>query len=370
MISFPIIPSGLLTAIATLLCTLIPPVVAQTGPGGPDGGAAAVDAATREQVIRVAIARLKEAYVLPDVADRMEADLKRRLAAREYDRVTSAPDFAEKLAADLRSVSRDLHLQVIHDPNGLALPEKDAAGNVRITPADRRRGALINFGFERLERLRGNIGYLKLRGFAPPAIGGETAAAAMNFLANTDALIVDLRENGGGDPSMVALLLSYLFDPEPVHLNDIYTRIGERTQQYWTLPYVPGQRYGVGKPVFVLTSRHTVSAAEEYAYNLKTLKRGTVVGEVTAGGANPSELFRLTDHFGIFVPTGRAVNPITKTNWEGTGVTPDIVVPASDALRIAQIEALSRLQSVETDENLKRQLGQRADELRKMPATN
>jgi C-terminal processing protease CtpA/Prc len=169
--------------------------------------------------------------------------------------------------------------------------------------------------------------------FADPQLCGATAAAAMNFLAGTRAIIFDLRANGGGDPAMVALLSSYLF-AEPTHLNDLWERKTGTTQQFWTLPYVPGRRMD-GKPVYVLTSHRTFSGAEEFAYNLKNLKRATIVGEVTGGGAHPVSPHRIDDHFVIGVPFARAVNPISKTNWEGTGVEPDVKVAAADALDTA-----------------------------------
>src|SRR4029079_14564144 len=180
-----------------------------------------------------------------------------------------------------------------------------------------------------------------LRGFQPAQFGAETVVAAMNFVANTDALIVDLRRNGGGDPSMVSLISSYLFGSEPVHLNDLYFRPDDSTRQWWTLQYVPGKRYGDKKPVYVLTSNRTFSAAEEFTYNLKNLKRATIVGETTGGGAHPGGMRRIGEHFGMFIPTGRAINPISKTNWEGTGVKPDVDVPADQALKVAHIAALN-----------------------------
>ena len=167
----------------------------------------------------------------------------------------------------------------------------------------------------------------------------------MNFLGNVDAIIFDLRDNGGGDPKMVALISTYLFD-QPTHLNDIYNRKEDATTQFWTLPYVPGKRLA-GKPVFVLTSKYTFSAAEEFAYNLKNLKRGTIIGETTGGGAHPVSGQRIDDHFMIGVPSGRAVNPISKTNWEGTGVEPDIKVPANQALEVAKEKALEEIRKDE-----------------------
>jgi C-terminal processing protease CtpA/Prc len=199
----------------------------------------------------------------------------------------------------------------------------------------------MNCGFEKVEILSGNVGYLKFDMFADPDVCGPTVVAAMNFVANVDAIIFDLRENGGGDPKMVALVSTYLFS-KPTHLNDLWERKGESTSQDWTLPYVPGKRLD-GKPAFVLTSKQTFSGAEEFTYNLKNLKRATIVGETTGGGAHPVSGHRIDDHFMIGVPFAKAVNPISKTNWEGTGVEPDVKVSAADALAMAQKLAAEKL---------------------------
>jgi C-terminal processing protease CtpA/Prc len=193
-----------------------------------------------------------------------------------------------------------------------------------------------------VERLPGNVGYIDLRSFSPASVATDKAAEAMNSVADTDALLIDLRQNGGGDPAMVALMISYLLEGEPVHLNDFVGRDGSVQQQFWTSKEVAGTRYA-GKDVYVLTSGFTFSAAEEFAYNLANLKRATLVGETTGGGANPVTFFELDERFRISVPTGRARNPITMTNWEGTGVTPDIAVPAKLALHTAHLAALTKL---------------------------
>jgi hypothetical protein len=198
-----------------------------------------------------------------------------------------------------------------------------------------------NFGFARVERLAGNIGYVDLRGFMPPALAGETATAAINFLASADAVIFDLRQNGGGDPAMVAFITSYLVGPQPVHLNDFYSRPGNETRQSWTLPYVPGRRL-TGKDVYILTSARTFSGAEEFTYNLKHLKRAIVVGETTGGGAHTVAGRRINELFVIAVPSGRPINAVTKSNWEGVGVEPDVKVAAEHALKVAHLMALDK----------------------------
>ena len=307
-----------------------------------------VDAATRKAVVDAVLAELNESYVFPEVAKQMETAIRSRASRGEYDAVALGPVFADLLTLHLQEISRDKHLHV--DYSVEPIPQRTARAEPTADEIERyKRGAARgNFGFERLERLPGNVGYMDLRGFADATLAGETAAAAMNFLANTDVLIVDLRKNGGGDPAMVALLCSYLFSEEPVHLNDLYFRPSNETRQYWTLPFVPGPRYA-GKDVYVLTSGRTFSGAEEFAYNMKTQKRATLVGEVTGGGANPGGGHRLAAHFSMFVPTGRAINPITKTNWEGTGVEPDVKVPADIALETAHIAALEKLKAAEKD---------------------
>lgn len=179
--------------------------------------------------------------------------------------------------------------------------------------------------------------HLKLRCFADAGAAGATAIAAMNFLGGSDALIFDLRANGGGTPSMISSCSSYLF--EPTHLNSFYIRKEDETKQFWTQAYVPGPRLAK-VPVFVLTSSRTFSGAEEFSYNLKNTKRGTIVGETTGGGAHPVRGYKVEGYdVTVAVPFGRAINPISGTNWEGKGVEPDIAVPADQALDVAYAKA-------------------------------
>jgi hypothetical protein len=291
-----------------------------------------VDAATRARVIDGAIAKLNEFYVSPDLAKAMAEAVRSRQKRGEYDSVTDGQAFATMLTQNFQDVSHDKHLRVDFSP--VPLPENPPPRNPAADPEFRKQMERMNCGFDKAEVLPGNIGYLKFDMFADPDVCGPTAVAAMNFLANVDAIIFDLRENGGGDPKMVALIATYLFS-EPTHVNDLWERKGDVTTQFWTLPYVPGKRLD-GKPAYVLTSARTFSGAEEFCYDLKNLKRATIVGETTGGGAHPVSGHRIDAHFMIGVPYAKAINPISKTNWEGTGVEPDVKVAAADALSTAE----------------------------------
>ncbi len=325
---------------ALLLLTLAIQLASAQQSGGqqPDG---TIDAATRTQIIESISKRLNEAYVFPEVAKKMDTSLRERVAKKEYDQITSSRTFAETLTKDLQAVSKDKHLRVrySHEPLPVRQPRREPSAEER--EEQRREMSWMNHGFNKVERLPGNIGYIEFRGFFDPELGAATLAAAMNFVSTTDALIIDLRKNGGGSPEMVALVCSYLFGADPVHLNDLYWREGDRTDEFWTRKEVAGKRY-LNKDVYVLTSKRTFSGAEEFTYNLKNLKRATIIGETTGGGAHPGGGFRINEHFNVFVPTGRAISPITKTNWEGTGVKPDIEVPADQALLVARLTAMKK----------------------------
>jgi hypothetical protein len=212
-------------------------------------------------VIEQSLVHVRASYVFPEVGVAMEKAIRERVERGEYERVDSAPALAARLTTDLQAVSRDKHLRVVHSASGGRGPERRSAAAAG--EADSR------FGFVDVKRLAGNVGYIDLRSFSPSRLAAGKAAEAMNSIADTDALLIDLRQNGGGDPSMVALLISYLVDDQPIHLNDFVGRDGEVQQQFWTSPDVPGKRYA-GKDVYVLTSTFTFSAAEEFAYNSPT----------------------------------------------------------------------------------------------------
>lgn len=330
----------------------------EPGPRGPDGP---ITTALRDGAIDALLRALDEKYVFPEKAAAAKKAVQARRKRGEYSSIATGHALATALTAHVNEVLKDAHFHVRFSLE--ALPERERAEEP--SPEEvAEEVALersVNGGIEKVERLPGNIGLVEVRSFAFPRRGYEAAAAAMSFVSETDALIIDIRRNGGGDPDMVAALSTYFF-AEPVHLNDLYFRPENSTRQYWTFPGAPGKRY-TGREIYVLTSKRTGSAAEEFAYNLQQLKRATLLGEVTWGGAHPGGLVRLNDHFAAFVPSGRAINPITKTNWEGTGVKPDIEAPAEDALRLAQIEILRKRIPAEKAPERKRALEDRLREL-------
>jgi retinol-binding protein 3 len=308
-------------------------------PGGAVVENVKLDGSERQHVIDGVTKTLKESYVYPDLAQKMESAIRENQKRGRYDSIVDPDAFANRLTKDLQEVSHDKHLSLNFSP--VKLPPEGQNPSPDEQAQFRKMLERTNCAFEKVEVLPRNIGYLKFNAFADPTICGPTAVAAMNFLAHVDAIIFDLRENGGGDPKMVAMMSTYLFD-KPTHLNDLYNRKDDFTTQYWTLPYVPGTMLA-DKPAFVLTSKSTFSGAEEFTYNLKNLKRATIVGETTGGGAHPVSGHRIDDHFMIGVPFARAVNPVSKTNWEGTGVEPDVSVESAEALEKAEELAKSKL---------------------------
>jgi hypothetical protein len=295
----------------------------------------------RAEIVKAVSEILNEKYIFSEVAAEMGRLIENNLETKKYDGLETLGELTRQLTEDLRSVSHDLHLSV--DPlHEIAEedPEEEAAIRARWLESLRQE----NYGFRKVEVRAGNIGYLRLTGFNDAGVAGDTAVAAMNYLANCDALIIDLRENGGGEPSMIQLISSYFFEA-PRHLNSFYIRKDDRTQQFWTQARVQGPKL-IDTPIYVLTSGNTFSAAEEFTYNLKSMERGIIVGETTGGGAHPVfPEHRREAMVTVVVPYGRAINPITGTNWEGTGVEPDIAVPAEEALITAEIEAIRFLQA-------------------------
>jgi C-terminal processing protease CtpA/Prc len=307
-----------------------------------DNKQADLDASTQTDIIQNLCERLRASYVFPNTAEKICDRLEKHLEQGDYSDITEVRFFAYALTVHMQEVCQDQHLWVKWHPEPLPDQEGSNHQNQEWMDEQRLEAELDNFGIHKVERLPGNVGYIDLRLFHNAEWGGSTAVAAMNFLENTGSLIIDLRNCLGGDPDMIVLISSYLFGEEKVHLNSIYWRDEDITQQYWTLPYIPGKRF-YDKPVYVLISKVTFSGGEEFAYNLKTRQRATLVGEKTGGGAHAGASYRLHTHFEVFIPVGRAVNPITNQNWEGSGVPPDISVSQEHALKAAYRLALKSI---------------------------
>ncbi len=344
------------------LTLLTPAARAQFASGSPDDPDTPIDARTRAAVVESLAVAVRDRYIFPEKGAELARQLRRRAAQKQYDGITSSRELADTLTAHMQATTHDLHMRVHYRYQPLPTGPADED---RATPEEQQRQLaqerLRNFGFEQVRRLPGNVGYLDLRQFSGAPEAQSTAIAAMNFLGNCDALIVDLRRNGGGSPAMIQTLLSYLVEPgDRLHFNDFHEREGDRWVQWYTSPYVPGPRLA-GKPIYVLTSPLTGSAAEEFSYDIQTHKLGTLVGGTTAGAANPGGLFRLSDHLATFIATGRAVNPITKTNWEGVGVKPEVDVPPATALREAHVRAIEALQKSPRDDEHRALLGRALD---------
>ena len=319
----------------------------------PHDQALAGEPLTVREIVATVVSLLRAGYVFPDRAEQAAAAIEERLAAAEYDDL--GPEaLAERLTEQLHEVCEDRHLRVRVRPPRPPRPEPEpgsgpgrgpgpgpGAGPGPGQPEHRHPG---NFGIHRAERLPGNVGYLDLHGVAPPEHAGEAIAAAMRLVSGTEALIIDLRRNHGGSPHGVVFWCSYLFPGAETHLSDIVDASAGETRQFWTLAYVPGPRY-LDRPVYLLTSHETFSGGEDLAYSLQAQGRAVVIGEATGGGAHPTRPIPITENLVITVPFARSVNPLTGTNWQGTGVQPDVEVPAADAYDEAYGRALRHVLS-------------------------
>jgi hypothetical protein len=292
------------------------------------------------EVAEQVIALVQSHYLDPAVGAAISDVLVAALAAGRYGIDEEA--LAEAVTADLQSINGDKHLRLNYHAEELA---ERAPGDDSEEYAEMARWAgETSAGIVRVERLAGNVGHVDIDPVLfPVALCGQAMTAAMTLVAPCRALIIDVRRCLGGEPAMVAWLCSYLFDHEPVQLSSLQER-GCLTQS-WTLPFVPGARFGATKPVYVLTSATTFSGGEQLSYDLQQLGRATVIGEVTRGGAHAREGFRVHPHLEATVSVAAAVNPISGANWEGSGVTPDIEVPADEALARAHQLALDLIGS-------------------------
>jgi peptidase S41-like protein len=322
----------------------------------PDDGSLAAEQPSGREIVAKAMELLRANYVFPDQAERAAAAIEVRREAGEYDDLDEIT-LTGRVTGHLQELTGDRHLRMglggpgpgpRREPGGQ--PGGEPGGEPGREPGKRpagekmrRMGRLDNFGIRRVERLDGNVGYIDLRRMAVPANAGPAITAAMELVAGTYALLIDMRHNGGGAPEGVVFWCSYLFDErDPTHLNDIFRADTGETRQFWALPYVPGTRYP-DQPVFLLTSARTFSGGEDLCYTLQALGRAEVVGETTGGGAHPTRPFPVSAAVHIAVPFARSVNPVTGTNWQGTGVVPDVAVPEAQAYDVAYARALERV---------------------------
>lgn len=308
-----------------LLMLVCPPLMGQNSPDNPltpDEKAAVIEAVCQQ---------LEAEYIFPDITQRYVRELQENLRSGRYDGIDDPPGFAEAITGDLAEVHEDRHLRIRFDPQWVSNEKSREELDPVAVERSQWWARTTNYGFEEIEILPGNVGYLKLNSFSYEPQAYDVAIGALRVLANADALIIDLQSNGGGSPEMVQFLCSYFLANPRKHLNSFTYRDPEKLTQYWTYTYLPGPRLDEVE-LFVLTSENTFSAAEEFAYNLKNLERAVIVGETTGGGAHDNKFVMLTDRFMMSLPFARAVNPVTQANWEGTGVAPDVAVPRDSAL--------------------------------------
>ena len=336
---------------ALLISALLLACPTRAEPGAPAARAATIEAI--EAIINI----LDTSYIDAGKARQLAPVLRQA----DLDKGTSGEAFARNVTQIMQDLTKDSHLRLMYSAE--PAPEQRGA---KPSPADlAQRQALLreeNFGIDHVERLPGNIGYLKTSFFASAGDSAPFIGAAMTLLSNTDALIIDLRDNDGGSTDGVPLLASYLFD-ERVHIADLYRREGNVTEQQWTSLAVPGTRFGSEKDVYLLTSKSTFSAAEGLAFALRNKKRVTIVGETTRGGAHPSRIKTIDAHFRLMVPTSTARDPVTLKDWEGVRVAPDVPVPAAQALTRTQLLILEKSLAGTQDVAARAALQQRIDAL-------
>ena len=289
------------------------------------------------QILRTISRLMIDNYIHKDIGVNCAQFIENRIEENTYSHITHPREFARRVTEDLRSIHQDKHIRLQSvAPDENKLETENPLLVFFLHARERQRG---DMGIREIKIISGNIGYLDLRSFEPLALSRPRIINALQLIQNTDAIIIDLRNNNGGNPETVQFLCSWFFN-DSLMLNQIFWRRGNDTEDFRVMDEI-----GIPKrpqvPLFILSSVRTFSAGEEFAYNLQALRRATIIGEQTAGGANPGYSFTVNDRFHIFIPTGESINPVTLKNWEGTGVTPDIAVVEQNALSFA-IERAAR----------------------------
>lgn len=311
-----------------------------------------VDSAEKKAAIDALCENLEREYIFPEITEKYVRLLRDNLRSGKYDGIAQPQELARSITDDLMSIHRDGHLSVRFNPDWVKNEKSRKELDEAAILLQKRRDRASNYGFKEIKILPGNIGYFKLNEFSYNTDAYDAAVGAMSFLSNTDALIIDLRNNGGGSPEMVQFLCSFFLDNPRKHLNSFSYKEKEKLTQYWTYTYLPAKRLDK-IDLYLLASGETFSAAEEFAYNLKNMKRAVVIGETTGGGAHDNKFVILTDNFMMSLPFARAINPVTKTNWEEVGVEPDVKVSRDKALETAQVMASKKLAEKEKDPEFK-----------------
>ncbi len=309
----------------------------------------------KANVIENLSASLLKNYIFSDTAIKMANFLKSHLKNKDYESITNPNEFAQKLTTDLLSVYRDIHLAVNYNPQlENVLKNTSEINSSQVQEQNLQNARQQNFGFKKIEILSGNIGYVYFdRFFGLNEFSKETISGVFSFLKHTNALVIDLRNNGGGSPDMVKYICSYFFK-EKTHINNLYERRISKAEEYWTEPLSNSSNFP-SLPLYILVNRRTFSAAEEFAYDLQSLHRATIIGETTGGGAHPVSAETIGNGFIGNIPYARAINPITGKNWEATGVKPDVQINADSSLDAAvlsyydfQIKTLKDSNSIKT----------------------
>jgi hypothetical protein len=333
--------------VGALFMFAFPPACGQA----PQSSDLALEKAEIGEIIDSVLNAFKVHYVYPDTARAMDKFVRDKYKSGEYNGIKGLKELMSQLTSDLREVSGDLHIRIsVMSPDDFKPGIGDTLTHDKIL-----KRARDNFYFRKVEWLPGNVGYLRLDRFDDPSYAGQTAAAAMNFIANCDAAIIDLRYNGGGEEKMVRLLSSYFYK-EPVQIGSLYFTETDSLEQSWSYAYVPGEKM-IDADLYILSGQSTASGAEAFTYSMKHHKRARVIGETTAGAAHWAEYYDFPNlQVRTKIPIARPINPVTKTSWEKVGVKPHIEVPHHKALGVAYREALKKLAEKSPDEQIRRYL--------------
>lgn len=310
----------------------------------------------KKEIAGKAFVLLNDNYIFPEKVASVEKQVSKKLAEGYYAQFTTTNEFLKGLNHDMETLINDRHVNVFFDSIRVKQIRAEAKGTYTqpgFSPEFLKRARYENYMVRRVERLDGNVGYLKLDVFVDIRIARPTFLAAMAFLANSDALIIDLRQNGGGNANAVNFLTGY-FLPDSTLISQFTSRLTKTTTNIYIEHDEQVKKFGDNIPLYILVSKRTSSAAEAFAYQLQAFKRAIVVGDTTNGEANPGYAFALNDNLWMMIPTSVNKNAVTKTNWQGIGVAPDVVIKSESALNAALLQAYRQLGGRATTAEIKK----------------